>query len=151
MLHCHKQYHPMPLQYWPIVEHQLLHHSLLNYQLLKLPSIINKIKNLPVTETYNQSWAHMRASMLSLFKEFLTADSVLPLVENLDSDATVDVGTVRMSRVSRDKTEYLGTLNFHHARMSNSSSKPASFPYITHTTWCPTSLPTEPKKNNATN
>jgi hypothetical protein len=69
----------------------------------------------------------MRASMLSSFKEFLTADNVLPLVENLDSDAIVDAGTVRMSRVSRDKTEYLGTLNFHHARMSNSSSKPASF------------------------
>jgi hypothetical protein len=64
----------------------------------------------------------MRVSMLSSFKEFLTADSVLPLVENIDSYVTVNVETARMSQVSRDKIGYLGTLNFHHARMSNSSS-----------------------------
>jgi hypothetical protein len=46
----------------------------------------------------------MRASMLSSFKEFLAGDNVLPLVLNADSEATVDIGTARMSRVSRVKT-----------------------------------------------
>jgi hypothetical protein len=46
----------------------------------------------------------MRASMLSSFKEFLTAESVLPLMLKVASDVTVDIGTARMSRVKRHKT-----------------------------------------------
>jgi hypothetical protein len=65
----------------------------------------------------------MRASMLSSFKEFLAGDSVLPLVLNADFEATVDIGTARMSRVSRAKTGYLGAFSFHQDKMSNSSSK----------------------------
>jgi hypothetical protein len=68
----------------------------------------------------------MRASMLSSFKEFLAGDSVPPLVLNADSEATVDIGTARMSRVSRAKTGYLGAFSFHQDKMSNSSSKLAS-------------------------
>jgi hypothetical protein len=68
----------------------------------------------------------MRASMLSSFKEFLAGDSVLPLVLNADSEATVDIGTARMSRVSRAKTRYLGAFSFYQDKMSNSSSKLAS-------------------------
>jgi hypothetical protein len=68
----------------------------------------------------------MRASMLSSFKEFLTAESVLPLVLKVASDATVDIGTARMSRVKWHKTGYLGPFNFHHDKMSNGSSNEAS-------------------------
>jgi hypothetical protein len=65
----------------------------------------------------------MRASMLSAFKEFLTADNVLPLVENVDSYATVDARTTKMSRVSRDKIGYLGTFKSLTLRCSSKCTK----------------------------
>jgi hypothetical protein len=68
----------------------------------------------------------MRASMLSSFKEFLAGDSAMPLVLNADFEVIVDIGTVRMSRVSQVKTRYLRAFSFYQDKMLNSSSKVAS-------------------------
>jgi hypothetical protein len=61
--------------------------------------------------------------MLSLFREFLTRFSVLPLIQNVDSDATVKIGTTKMSQVNRTRIKYFGAFSFHNARIRKSSSK----------------------------
>jgi hypothetical protein len=46
---------------------------------------------------------------------------ISPAKLNADSDATVDAGTLRMSRAIREMIEYFGPCNFHHEMMSNTS------------------------------
>jgi hypothetical protein len=71
-------------------------------------------KNGPVTKARNQSWTHIRDSMLSSFREFLTGLRVLQVVLKVDSEATVKIGTAKMFRVNRAKIGYFGAFNFHH-------------------------------------
>jgi hypothetical protein len=61
---------------------------------------MNEIEKLPVTEARNQSWAHMRASMLSSLRELLTGLKVLPTILKVLSDATVEIGTVPSSKLA---------------------------------------------------
>jgi hypothetical protein len=57
----------------------------------------------------------------------LTGFSVLPLVLKVDSEATIEIETARISRVNRARIEYFGAFSFHHAIISNSLSKLVSF------------------------
>jgi hypothetical protein len=84
---------------------------------------MNEIGKLPVTKARNQSWTHMRASMLSSLRELLTLLKVLPAVLKVLSDATVEIGTPKMSLANLATTGYLGHFNFHHDRMSKAESK----------------------------
>jgi hypothetical protein len=61
--------------------------------------------------------------MLSSFRDDLTGLRILPEVLKVDSDATVEIGTVKMSLVSLAITGYVWLFSFHHVRMSKSSSK----------------------------
>ena len=65
----------------------------------------------------------MRASRLSSFRQLLAGLRVLPAVLKVDSEATVEIGTARISFVSLANIGYLGAFNLHHDSISKFSSK----------------------------
>jgi hypothetical protein len=80
-------------------------------------------KIIPITEARNQSWPQTSSSILSSLKELLTGFSVLPLVLKVNSEATIEIGTTKISRVNQARIRNFGAFSFHHAIISNSSSK----------------------------
>ena len=73
---------------------------------------------IPSIVVHNQSWAQIKASKVLGLSLFRYGDKCLPPVLKADSEATVEIGTTKISLATCCKTGYLIPLVLHQARIS---------------------------------